>query len=1423
MTLLIPLLPRNSSFDFLYKNYRIIEYVGRGQFGNTYKVQNTIDNKIWLAKCIDLSQMDEDDKNRSLQEAEIMKTINNPYVIKCHESFIHDDIYLIIIMEYCKQGDISKVLENCIKTNTYLSEDTVLFWCSQIAAGLHYLHRECSIIHRDIKPSNIFLTDKGNIVIGDFGISRIMLSVTIPYTLTSIGTPQYMSPEMCENKPYTYKSDIWSFGCVMYELTCLKPPFTGDSLLSLAWNISFQKIEPPPKCYSNELFNLVQQLLSRNSSLRPDPFEILQTPLLRVYKEKLLYTPKNEIIVNPKTKRMNEISLMGKMIDKNKIKQIFNKEELIISKQQDDDLIDYQYDISVKTDDTYPSTNSMSLTSYSSYIEERSISLESINLGFIPNNFVYEDINKCCRQDKEKFCITPTNFDQQYCSIIVGRIQQYIFFRIEEWSLKSPNNLSIYEIIEYLNKNTKCCNKYIIENIRISSKWLAEFVLELDIGISEAEQELLLSYISYTSLVKIDNFNISRTIRYAKSSDSLNTLDESNLIGNKKIRRQSMPNNDSKYKNFQKYIRNENLNTSFDKLPIIHEFLEYIIGWNGIIRNNINNLDMTEIKYNEVYKKEEEKLPSNSMGIFSLHLIKPDFYHLIKDWIGSIIKPAALNKKSAFHNSISPKKKIKSICLKDGFRLFDQSKHEILSRQHFRTVLYLILPKLTSIQLDWLFALAPKDSNGNVKYEQFLEYVTYILQNEKEMNNSQTTKFEDKESNNHTNSIFPKRDSGHYSYKVVNTNNCYSLFIDGTIDNYLYDDDNTHNNNTDFFGYGIHDLVLLHHNNQTCRRPSPSPQIISRTRTASNLRNPEELITENFDNNLELNNTNYKSLGTNLSGLFSANRSKFNVSSSPSNKDNNYDLKIGTNYYVNDNENTEIGGDYELNNDNKQFISSGTVKTPLSCKSCINHFSISPSSPPVSSHSIDTSCLSTNVCETGNCQPGKSSIINNCFLLLSISICLEKLIQTLQLERLYTCWTTSNISHNHSLLRYKALEKLENIRIETSSALHNLTSYLLRYLKGNPEKGLDFECDQFCTSLKETLLRLEVELPLQRDAIDCMLRIFTDLIQDQTDSSLSQTIQASNKVAFINDDKQLNEESIIPNYSSNVYREIVKQAITQNLVYPISKKSFDSEDSVNIKIKSNKNVSNQSSNSTSKYINNNSIDEFYSIEDSQSSFSSLNNCDDEEYYNLKTISLPNRKKQGSSDSTTSSPSSKALAWTGKFLASLEFFGEATVNFLQCAFQILSIIVQILSKDEFCHRNVLLYNPNTIIENYRQWSYLKEHVSRECAFVVSIGVDYDLKKDLETARIFLELLGARRYQAATTWQLQSTSERNLFKDLLLLEEALWNNSQYKQYNGNYNNQNSADDWLQKGDETCTALHSSCINFISEIRDMIYKLY
>lgn len=144
---------------------------------------------------------------------------------------------------------------------------------------MKYIHNH-KILHRDLKTSNLFLCSNGVVKIGDFGISRI-LHGTLESAETIVGTPYYMSPEVCQNKPYSFKSDIWSLGCILYELCTLEHAFKANNLLGLVYKIIQEKQDPIPDCYSPELHRMLNGLLLKNSTSRPSLIKILYTPFMQ--------------------------------------------------------------------------------------------------------------------------------------------------------------------------------------------------------------------------------------------------------------------------------------------------------------------------------------------------------------------------------------------------------------------------------------------------------------------------------------------------------------------------------------------------------------------------------------------------------------------------------------------------------------------------------------------------------------------------------------------------------------------------------------------------------------------------------------------------------------------------------------------------------------------------------------------------------------------------------------------------------------------------------------------------------------------------------------------------------------------------------------------------------------------------------------
>ena len=160
-------------------------------------------------------------------------------------------------MEYCENGDVGKFLKK--QMNRPLTEAKIWKFFIEMSLGLHYLH-SFKILHRDIKTINMFLGKDDKVKIGDLGVAKL-LNQTNNMAHTVVGTPYYLSPELCEEKPYNHKSDIWSLGCVLYELCTFRHPFEATNQPSLIMKIVRAKFEPIPKSFSKSLSDLVTALL----------------------------------------------------------------------------------------------------------------------------------------------------------------------------------------------------------------------------------------------------------------------------------------------------------------------------------------------------------------------------------------------------------------------------------------------------------------------------------------------------------------------------------------------------------------------------------------------------------------------------------------------------------------------------------------------------------------------------------------------------------------------------------------------------------------------------------------------------------------------------------------------------------------------------------------------------------------------------------------------------------------------------------------------------------------------------------------------------------------------------------------------------------------------------------------------------------
>uniref|UniRef100_A0AAQ6ABZ0 non-specific serine/threonine protein kinase n=1 Tax=Amphiprion ocellaris TaxID=80972 RepID=A0AAQ6ABZ0_AMPOC len=265
-------------------NYEVVRQIGEGAFGKAFLVRDKGGGTECVVKQISLRKMSAREKEASKKEVTLLSKMNHPNIVAFIGSF-QERGSLYIVMEFCDGGDLMKKI-NMQRGNPF-TEQQIVDWFVQICLGLKHIH-DRKVLHRDIKAQNIFLTNGGmKAKLGDFGIAR-MLNNTMELARTCVGTPYYLSPEICESRPYNNKTDIWSLGCVLYELCTLRHPFEGSSLRQLVGKICRGRYNPVPSSYSYDLRLLVTQLFKVNPRDRPSVTSVLRRPFMEKHISKHL-------------------------------------------------------------------------------------------------------------------------------------------------------------------------------------------------------------------------------------------------------------------------------------------------------------------------------------------------------------------------------------------------------------------------------------------------------------------------------------------------------------------------------------------------------------------------------------------------------------------------------------------------------------------------------------------------------------------------------------------------------------------------------------------------------------------------------------------------------------------------------------------------------------------------------------------------------------------------------------------------------------------------------------------------------------------------------------------------------------------------------------------------------------------------------
>ncbi|WIA36057.1 hypothetical protein OEZ86_007415 [Tetradesmus obliquus] len=262
--------------------------LGCGAFATVYEAQLAGSRAKWVVKRLD--RVAPEHSQQVSNEVEVLTAAgSHPNLVPFRGWWRDAGGVLCLLLGQCEGGTLAALLKGRAggSEQGLFEEDMVMCWFVQLLLALHHLHGR-RVLHRDLKPDNVLLSGNLRVArLADFGVSK-QLEAGVGLAVTCLGTPHYMSPEVITHRPYTFASDMWALGAVLYEMAARRPAFDARGLPQLVVKILRNAYMPLPLSCSRPLQQLVGMLLRADPDDRPTTADLLATSLVRKHLQLLL-------------------------------------------------------------------------------------------------------------------------------------------------------------------------------------------------------------------------------------------------------------------------------------------------------------------------------------------------------------------------------------------------------------------------------------------------------------------------------------------------------------------------------------------------------------------------------------------------------------------------------------------------------------------------------------------------------------------------------------------------------------------------------------------------------------------------------------------------------------------------------------------------------------------------------------------------------------------------------------------------------------------------------------------------------------------------------------------------------------------------------------------------------------------------------